>query len=523
VLVEIWIVLRLYFSDRADESPLNKTPTTSEPLDQRNRSRVLESVHSMWIEGLLEQSLYKQVRIDLDFQENTKAIDYPWDMILQQPKVRPRKLEPGTRMIDIYDQLNKQLLILGQPGSGKTTMLLELTRDLLVRAKQDERHWIPVVFNLSSWGVDEPGFTDWLKRELKQRYDVPKKLAQAWVKNDAILPLLDGLDEVAENRRGACVDAINAFREQHGLVPLVVCCREREHQLLDQKLRLNGAVVIQPLTKLQINRTLNCAGGALQGVREAIASDRTLLELLETPLMLSMVVLAYQGRSAAEIQAIGTVEARRDHLFRAYAQAMLARRQNRQSAVYSRWQTLHWLAWLARQMDRHAQSIFYLERMQPDWLSERARWVPTIGVVVLIGLFGGLSGGLVGGLVGALFDALFVGLVVGLFVGLVVGLFAGLVAGLEYGLQAALQHYILRWCLARENAAPLKYVPFLDYAAELIFLRKVGGGYVFIHRMVLEWFACLTEEDIKTLSAEPQYGTKLMHYYFIQLVKRLSG
>jgi hypothetical protein len=34
----------------------------------------------------------------------------------------------------------------------------------------------------------------------------------------------------------------------------------------------------------------------------------------------------------------------------------------------------------------------------------------------------------------------------------------------------------------------------LDYAAERIFLRKVGGGYIFIHRMLMEYFAALEAE-----------------------------
>jgi hypothetical protein len=39
----------------------------------------------------------------------------------------------------------------------------------------------------------------------------------------------------------------------------------------------------------------------------------------------------------------------------------------------------------------------------------------------------------------------------------------------------------------------------LDYCADLIFLRKVGG-YIFIHRLLLEHFAALTEADIKRLA-----------------------
>ena len=32
---------------------------------------------------------------------------------------------------------------------------------------------------------------------------------------------------------------------------------------------------------------------------------------------------------------------------------------------------------------------------------------------------------------------------------------------------------------------------FLDYAAERVFLRKVGGGYIFTHRLLMEYFASL--------------------------------
>jgi hypothetical protein len=42
---------------------------------------------------------------------------------------------------------------------------------------------------------------------------------------------------------------------------------------------------------------------------------------------------------------------------------------------------------------------------------------------------------------------------------------------------------------------PLNYVRFLDYAAGRIFLRKVGGGYIFVHRLLLEYFASLEPEE----------------------------
>ena len=54
-----------------------------------------------------------------------------------------------------------------------------------------------------------------------------------------------------------------------------------------------------------------------------------------------------------------------------------------------------------------------------------------------------------------------------------------------------IQHHILRFLLWRKDYAPLNYVSFLDYAAGRVFLYKVGGGYIFIHRLLMEHFATL--------------------------------
>jgi len=70
-----------------------------------------------------------------------------------------------------------------------------------------------------------------------------------------------------------------------------------------------------------------------------------------------------------------------------------------------------------------------------------------------------------------------------------------LVFGFLFGLSAVLQHSILRLLPAWNDHAPRNYSRFLDYAAERILLRKVGGGYIFVHRMLLEYFADLERES----------------------------
>jgi eukaryotic-like serine/threonine-protein kinase len=76
-----------------------------------------------------------------------------------------------------------------------------------------------------------------------------------------------------------------------------------------------------------------------------------------------------------------------------------------------------------------------------------------------------------------------------LIVGLSFGLIGGLLVGLNRGGSAVIKHYALRLTLSRKGYMPLKLVKFLDQCARLILLKKVGGGYIFIHRMLLEYFA----------------------------------
>jgi hypothetical protein len=41
--------------------------------------------------------------------------------------------------------------------------------------------------------------------------------------------------------------------------------------------------------------------------------------------------------------------------------------------------------------------------------------------------------------------------------------------------------------------APWNYTRFLDYATEYLFMKKDGGAYNFIHRMLMEHFAQMKE------------------------------
>lgn len=223
---------------------------------------MLQKVRNFWIEGVLEQSMYAVARLELGLATRPDAVKNVWEDVVQRPEPMPQRLPFGTCISTAFGKFGNSLLILGEPGTGKTTLLLELTKALLAQAEHDPNRHLPVVFNLSSWAAQQPPLAAWLVDELSKRYLVPRKHAETWVAKDLVLPLLDGLDEVASEHRSACVEAINAFRQQHGLAPLVVCSRVADYEALNTKLNLTEAVVVQPLTRQQADHYLVQIGRA---------------------------------------------------------------------------------------------------------------------------------------------------------------------------------------------------------------------------------------------------------------------
>jgi hypothetical protein len=375
---------------------------------QRNRHAMLELVKNTWIKGVLEKSLYNEVLIELGMEERPEAVNHPWDMQLKMPNRANRVLPPGTSMLQVFDEMDGAMMILGEPGSGKTTMLLELARDSIARAEQDPAQPIPIILNLSSWSDTRQAIDDWVVSELNNKYSVSKKIAQSWVKNDALSLLLDGLDEVRQEHREKCVTAINDFRNRYGLiVPISVCSRIADYEALSTRLSLTGAVVLQPLTADQIDEYFEQTGPELRGAHQALKNDELLQEMVKQPLILGIFTLAYRGRptEAFAEKEFDSVDNRRMHLFDTYIQQMFDRVARTKNELYSPTQSRRWLSWLAQVMIEHNQTQFLFETMQPSWLG-KLLWLYRLFVGLVVGLLYGLFSGLVFGSAGTLISGL---------------------------------------------------------------------------------------------------------------------
>ena len=117
--------------------------STEDRRAERNRRTMLQLVRNSWVVGVLEQSLHGAAMMALDLEERTEAVEHPREMVLQASGEPNQPLPSSIQIADIFDRMDRALLILGAPGSGKTTMLLALARHMIARAEEDPTQPIP--------------------------------------------------------------------------------------------------------------------------------------------------------------------------------------------------------------------------------------------------------------------------------------------------------------------------------------------------------------------------------------------
>jgi DNA polymerase III delta prime subunit len=418
------------------------------PQQMRNRNAILSKVRNIWIDGVLETSLHDQILIDLGLEDHPEAVASAWNLELETPQQR-RLLPPRTKLLSIFDQLGdgRTLLILGEPGAGKTTTLLELARDLLHRAEQGVDHRIPLVLNLSSWAIKRNSIPVWIVEELNVKYQVPKPVGKEWVNRQELVLLLDGLDEVTAEYRDDCVTQLNEFHRDYG-PEMVVCSRIQDYQMLAGRLSFQQALYLRALNQAQICHYLDSLETDLTGLRHLLETDEALRELARSPLNLNLMAMAYQGVSQADLPQATTLEERRSQLFNTYIRQMF-RRPTRTGGQkpYSDAQTTSWLSWLAQRLMQESQTIFLIEQMQP-------RWLPTRWEKILFSLGYPLLGG-------ALFTVFWIGFYriflsaeirhnAGVF-GLVTGIIFWVILSIEAWRIKPIENLKWSWKLARKN------------------------------------------------------------------------
>lgn len=252
----------------------------------------------------------------------------------------------------------RRLLVLGEPGAGKSALLMKLLQDLLAHRTGDDP--VPVLFSLASWNPDQP-LKVWLADQLRRNHpglrdpapanttDAAGDRAEALLETRRILPLLDGFDELPSDLHHRALDAIN--RTLAARQPLVLAARAASYRTAlnhpGPTVRLNGAAAIQllPLSAetsaayLRRDAGGDHTSGAARWdtVAAQLGTDSPIGQALSTPLGLFLARTIYNPRpsrtSATEIphpDELGDAQAFPDraavdqHLFKALIPAVYA-------------------------------------------------------------------------------------------------------------------------------------------------------------------------------------------------------
>ncbi|MFO0589063.1 MAG: hypothetical protein U0441_16045 [Polyangiaceae bacterium] len=368
------------------------------PVEQAS---LLQRVRKHWIDGFLHQSLQDELRIELGRTEKPDAVHVALAVTVERLDETEKLLDAAVPIGDYFRSRLQALLVLGEPGAGKTITLLELAEDLLDRAEEDPRQPMPVVLNLSSWAAQRQPIEEWAVEQLHAHYLIARSDGRAWIRDKQLAYLFDGLDEVKEpGAREACVSALNRFRRDHGASPIAVTCRLTEYEALEEtgKLELDAAIRLRAITEAQLDAYFESAGPRLAQLRKLLVADEYLRELAKTPLMLNVMSLAHatgeDGEAGPPSARTGSLDEARRELFERYVDKMVRRHVG--PTERTRDETLRSLIWLAREMLKRGQKVFLLEQLQPSSLApglvRGAYYVLTrvLGFIAFALLFGGL-------------------------------------------------------------------------------------------------------------------------------------
>ncbi|MBD2257640.1 hypothetical protein [Pseudanabaena sp. FACHB-2040] len=295
---------------------------------------------------------------------------------LQMGKQATQKLSSPSEVVKLFqrDGMDGRLLILGEPGSGKTQTLLTLASDLLKKSRTSTAP-VPVLLDLSSWR-GEP-ISSWAVAKLWELYRVPDNCARAWLINAQLTLMLDGFDNLEVSQQRTCAAEIDAFLRGNVDQTLALCCQrqvmERSGIPFDQ---FNGGVHLMPLGAQQVK---DYATGLDQAdLWKGIKASKVLQPLARSPFLLNCLAEFFEGQPVAN---------QGDLLQRFITHQITI--GGAPKKPFSPRDRHRYLTWLANHLEKRDRT-FYIESLDSSALLDSQRWLYRLLVGLILGLLTGV-------------------------------------------------------------------------------------------------------------------------------------
>jgi DNA-binding SARP family transcriptional activator len=363
---------------RGENRPQRAKPVPADDLD-RAAKELATAIARQWTAEAARRSLHRPKPVPLRWSSTEREVAAAAAAVLgDRPGDGPERLVLSGDLTDVVAKFrqvpSRQLVVLGEPGAGKSVLAILLTLGLLADPPPGEP--VPVLLPLASWNPHHEHLDAWLARRLVEEY--PGLANTATYGPDAglrlvlegrVIPVLDGLDETPPGLHTAAIDALDQAAGAGR--PLVVTCRGAEYELAVRAagsfLTRAAVVEIEPVEiedAVDFLTARRRPGETRWGpLVERLRREPTgaLAQALRTPLMVDLARTAYANPATDPGELCDSARfpdraAIERHLLDAYLPSVYARRpsppaRRGQSRDYDPAHVERWLTFLARRLE----------------------------------------------------------------------------------------------------------------------------------------------------------------------------
>jgi hypothetical protein len=277
-----------------------------------------------------------------------------------------------------FQEAHGRLLITGVPGAGKTTLLLQLELALL----KTETDALPVILNLATWKKEYITLDTWLKEILPAELGVSNRFAADILLQNRLILLFDGFDEVKEDNRESCLEAIGRYGAD-AKRQFVITSRIEEYKDVAKDAPVYLQIEVGALTIEQIETELERVGydqPEAKPLLQAIRQDDILRESVKVPFYFNTLQLLFaSGKRLSDLRFTSTtVVGRQAEMIERFAAFELAGIPDKS---YTSTQSKNWLAFLAFKMESRNLVVFELEELQYVWWNWSTRELFVAGII----------------------------------------------------------------------------------------------------------------------------------------------
>ncbi|MDT0493193.1 NACHT domain-containing protein [Streptomyces griseus] len=144
----------------------------------------------------------------------------------------------------------RRVVITGEAGAGKTMLATRLVLALL--EPREPGTPVPVRVPATAWEPGRP-FEEWFAEQISRLYALSAAETRALVTGHHVMPVIDGVDEMAGTLAAALLDQLSSDRRNMDQRPVILTCRAEPYERLREEHPLANAhhLAVEPLTSTQ--------------------------------------------------------------------------------------------------------------------------------------------------------------------------------------------------------------------------------------------------------------------------------